>query len=121
MHRISLAAAALSAMVGCAAPQAGADASAGGRDCFRTVEVSGYDIVDEHRVSVAINSRREYILTIRENTRALDWTNAVTLRSPSNFVCVGSGDGAQLVGGNTALFYRVVRVERAPEPAPAGS
>lgn len=112
MHRILLAAAAL-ALAGCAATQTGAETAAS-RDCFRTLDVGGYGVVDEHTVRVHISPQREYYLTINANTRDLDWTHAISIRSNTSFICVGNGAGVQLMGGDPPFPYQVVRIERAP-------
>jgi hypothetical protein len=101
------------------APQA--DTAA--RDCFRTLDVSGYGVVDDRRIRVHVSPQREYILTIGQTVRNLDWTHAISIRSVSSFVCVGNGLGVQLLGGDPPLTYSVVQVERAPQETatPQGS
>jgi hypothetical protein len=118
MLRPLLAAAAALALAACAAQTAGDGAA---RDCFRTLDVSGYGVLDEHRIRVSINPQREYYLTVRHNTRDLDWTQAITLRSTTSFICVGNGLGVEVMGGNPPVPYPVVNIERAPLEAPTGS
>ncbi len=97
-------------------------ASAGDRDCFRSLDVRGYSLVDDHRVKLRISPAREYILTIPQQSRDLDWTHAISVRSASNFICVGDPSGVQLMGGDPPFPFQVIHVERAPtEVAEQGS
>jgi hypothetical protein len=116
MLRTLLVASALSALAACAGTQGAQSegAAAATRDCFRTMDVSGYGVVDEHRVRVHISPQREYYLTINANTRDLDWTHAISIRSMTSFICVGDGAGVQLMGGDPPFPYQVTRIERAP-------
>jgi len=92
------------------------------RDCFRTADVTGYGIQDEHRVRVSVGSSRHYYLSIDENTRDLDWTHALRLQSSTSFVCVGDiASGAQIIGGEPVRWYLVRSIERAPDDTPQGS
>lgn len=114
------AATALAAILGAcatAAPSEGAQR----RDCFRALDVRGYGVVDEHRVRVHISPQREYVLTIPANTRELDWTHAISIRSVTSFICVGEPSNVQLMGGDPPLPYQVTNIERMPQSAPSGS
>lgn len=107
------------ALCGCATPAA--DESVAARDCFRSLDIDGYGIVDDRRVRVSVSPRRDYILTIRRDTRNLDWAHAIAIRSGTSFVCVGNGLGVELVGGDPPQHYPVVNIERAPQEPPAES
>jgi len=121
MVRLTLIAAAL-AVAACASPTGASSASASSdRDCFRSLDVRGYSVLDDHRVQLRVSPSREYILTIPEQSRNLDWTHAISVRSMSNFICVGDPSGVQLMGGEPALPYQVTNIERAPSDAPQGS
>lgn len=110
MLRTILTAVAL-ALAACAST---AESTSDGRDCFRSTDVHGFSIVDDHRVKLRINSQRQYIVTIRRDTDDLDWANSMSVRSPAGFVCVGQPHGVQLVGGNPETYYYVTAIERAP-------
>lgn len=121
MLRLTILAAAL-ALSACASPT-GASASAAGsdRDCFRSLDVRGYSVVDDHRVQLRVSPSREYILIIPQQTRNLDWTHAISVRSASSFICVGDPSGVQLMGGDPPQPYQVSHVERAPTEVAQGS
>lgn len=122
MLRIALIASALT--LSACASSTGATASNAGseRDCFRSVDVRGYSVVDEHRVKLRISPAREYILTIPQNSRDLDWTHAISVRSASSFICVGDPSGVRLMGGDPPMPFMVTNIERAPiETADQGS
>lgn len=114
-------AATAAALVACTTPQGGAQRTSGDRDCFRTADVSSYGVEDDHRVRVHISPQREYLFTIGQDVRNLDWSHAITIRSTTSFVCVGNGLGVQLVGGDPPFPYPVTNIERAPQDAPSGS
>ncbi|MGQ0532956.1 MAG: DUF6491 family protein [Caulobacteraceae bacterium] len=103
------------ALTACASPSTATSAGEV-RDCFRSMDVHGFSIVDDHRVKLRINAQRQYIFTIRRDTDDLDWANSISVRSPTNFVCVGQPNGVQLVGGNPETYYIVTAIERAPPP-----
>lgn len=114
MLRIALLAAALT-LGACASSATTTASNAGGdRDCFRALDVRGYSVVDEHRVKLRISPAREYILSIPQNSRELDWTRAISVRSASNFICVGDPSGVQLMGGDPPMPFQVTHIERAP-------
>ncbi|HYD86563.1 MAG TPA: DUF6491 family protein [Vitreimonas sp.] len=121
MLRKLAAAAALLALGACASATTDTASSAEGRDCFRTVDVRGYGVVDEHRIRARVSTSREYYLTIAQNTRDLDWNHAIAIRSTTSFICVGNGAGVQVLGGDPAIPYQVTRIERAPDDTPPGS
>lgn len=120
MFRKLAAAAALLALGACASPSA-ETASAEDRDCFRTLDVRNYGVVDDHRIRARVSTTREYYLTIPQNTRDLDWNHAIAIRSTTSFICVGNGLGVQVLGGDPPIPYQVTRIERAPDDTPPGS
>jgi len=121
MLRSALLGAAVLALSACAGAQTTNPGARAERDCFRALDVSGYGVVDENRIRVTVSPQREYIFTIPQNTRDLDWTHAIAIRSVTSFVCVGNGAGVHLMGGDPPLPYQVTRIERAPHTAPLGS
>jgi len=121
MLRNFVAAAALLALGACASTPQSADNAGSSRDCFRTLDVRSYGVVDEHRVRARVSTTREYYLTINQNTRDLDWNHAIAIRSNVSFICVGNGAGVQVLGGDPPVSYAVTRIERAPDDTPPGS
>lgn len=114
MLRFALLAAALT-LGACASTTTTTASNAGGdRDCFRSLDVRGYSVVDEHSVKLRVSPAREYILSIPQNSRELDWTHAMSVRSASNFICVGDPSGVQLMGGDPPMPFQVTNIERAP-------
>lgn len=107
-----LAALAAVAVSACAGAQT--EGAAAERDCFRTMDIRTYGIVDEHRVRVHISPARQYYLTINENVQNLDWNHAISVRSTMSFICTGNGLGVQVMGGDPAIPYQVINIERAP-------
>jgi hypothetical protein len=106
------------------AQTASAAPAAGDRDCFAASAVSGFSFVDNHHVRLSVGPSRDYILTTTWNARDLDWTQAIALRSSSNFICTGNGLGVEVVGGPNHQTYPITGIARAPEaspPAPQGS
>lgn len=107
--------AAVSALAACASPGTSTASNAGGdRDCFRALDVKGYGIVDERRVRLRVSPQRQYILTITQNTRDLDYDHNVAVRSVTSFICVGNPSGVTLMGGDPPFPYQVTAIERAP-------
>lgn len=120
MLRNVIAVAFLAAISACASPP-DHDTDSAARDCFRTIDVRGYGVVDDRRIRATVSSSREYYLTLSQSTRDLDWTQAVALRSTTSFICVGNGLGVEVTGGDPPIRYQVTRIERAPDDTPAGS
>lgn len=89
-------------------------------DCFRSSEVTGYGVVDEHHVRLSVGTR-DYIFTIVGNSRDLDWNHAISVRSITTFICTGNGTGVQLMGGEPPVPTQVTMIERGDHPAPQGS
>ncbi|ANP47212.1 DUF6491 family protein [Candidatus Viadribacter manganicus] len=113
MLRFALVAGAL-ALGACASSTADTRSQSASRDCFRSLDVRGYSVVDDHSVKLRISPAREYILTIPQNSRDLDWTHAISVRSSSNFICVGDPSGVQLLGGDPPMPFQVTNIERVP-------
>lgn len=105
---------ALSACASSNAQSTSAGSPGGSRDCFRSLDVRGYSVVDDHSVKLRISPAREYILTIPQNSRDLDWTHAISVRSASSFICVGDPSGVQLMGGDPPMPFQVTNIERVP-------
>ena len=121
MLRFSVLAATL-ALIACASPTGASTASASSdRDCFRAVDVSSYGVLDDHRVRLHVSPSREYVLTIAQQTRDLDWSHAISVRSVSSFICVGDPSGVRLMGGDPPFPYQVTSVDRLPTETAQGS
>lgn len=122
MLRTFLLAAAALALSACASTTETADgAPAERRDCFRALDVSGYGVIDAHTIRVTVSPAREYALTVNQNTRDIDWTHAISIRSATSFICTGNGAGVSILGGDPPIPAQVTRIERLPPTAPAGS
>lgn len=102
------------ALGACTGTQAAEGGSSLRRDCFRTLDVRTYGVVDEHRVRVHVSPAREYYLTINENVQNLDWNHAISIRSTLSFICTGDGANVQVMGGDPPIPYQVISIERAP-------
>lgn len=120
MLRILVIASAL-ALSACATGEQATANSGESRDCFRTLDVRGYSVLDEHRIGVRVSSQRQYALTIPTNTRDLDWTHAIAIDSVTSFICVGRPSGVTLVGGEPVFRHQVTAIERIPTEAVEGS
>ena len=117
MLRFGLFALAL-AVTGCATDGA-TQTAAGGRDCFRSSQVNGYNVIDDHHVELRVGVNERYILETDWNARDLNWDNRIGLRSSTGSICTGNGLGVDLIGGEPHRRYTVVSITRAPEPAQA--
>ena len=118
MLRLSVLAATL-VLIACASPTGASSASASNdRDCFRSLDVRSYGVVDDHRVRLHVSPSREYILTIPQQTRDLDWTHAIAVRSSTGRICTGNGIGVEIIGGDPQRTYPVSQITRAPDNAP---
>jgi hypothetical protein len=100
----------------CTTPE-GATA-AGGRDCFRTAQVSGFNVIDRNNIEVRVSPSRRYVLTTNWPTHNLNFSEAVGLRTPTGFACVGDSVGVEIVGGRPVQRFPVQSIARAPEPTP---
>ncbi len=112
------------ALGACASTESTSASAATGesRDCFRALDVRGYSVIDEHTVGVRISPARRYALTIPSNSRDLDWTHSISIRSVTSFICVGQPSGVSLYGGDPPFPHQVTAIERLPvETADQGS
>lgn len=89
-----------------------------GRDCFNARNVSGYTYIDNEHVGISVGANRKYILTTMFNARDLDWTQAIAIRSTTDWICVGNGLGVEVIGGEPRRNYPITAIERAPDEAP---
>lgn len=115
MVRVSFIALAL-ALSACASTGA-QTADAGGRDCFRSSQVRGYNVVDDTHVELRVGANDRYILETGWNARDLDWNERIGLRSSTGSICTGNGLGVEIIGGEPRRRYTIVSIARAPEPA----
>lgn len=121
--RIVLFAATALALAACASQaQDMAGAQPEGRDCFRTEDVDGFSMIDDHTVRVRVSPNRSYALQVQGSARGLDYSQALAIRSrPSGWVCEGSGAGVDIFGGEPlSRRWPVMSVARIPD-APTGS
>jgi hypothetical protein len=105
-------------LAACAGAQTGAQQGASTRDCFRSEQVSGYNVIDNTHIGLSVGASREYILTTLWNARDLDWTHAIAIRSGTGQICTGNGLGVELIGGDPRRTYPVSEIARAPDDAP---
>jgi len=87
-------------------------------DCFRSEQVSGYSVIDDHNIGLSVGASRRYVLTTSWNARDLDWTQAIALRSATGRICTGNGLGVQIIGGAPQRTYPVTQISRAPDDSP---
>jgi hypothetical protein len=124
MKRMGILLAAAFALAACATGETvntAASAPGGERDCFRSDDVNGYSIIDDHNIGLRARSKN-YILTTAWNTRDLDWTHAIGIRSTSGWICTGSGIGVDVIGGEPSRNYPISSIARAPnDEQPTGS
>jgi hypothetical protein len=120
MSRTSILAAAALFLTGCASTseQAGAPAA---RDCFRANTARGFEVIDERHIAVNVGAARRYILTTAWDVHAIDFSQAIALRSATGSICVGNGLGVEVIGGDPQQRYNVTSIERAPDRAPQGT
>lgn len=107
------------ALAACATTEQSADAGARDRDCFSASAISGYNVVDDHNVSVRVGANRNYNFSLDWNARDLDWSHAIAIRSQTNFICTGTGLGIRIIGGEPQRDYYVREITRAPDRQPA--
>lgn len=116
MLRLLLLAATLT-LSACATQAPGVSTTAS-RDCFRTMDVNGYSVLDQNRVAVRVGPRRSYALTVAMNTREFHLSQQIALRSTTSFVCVGDPIGVELYAGDLGLSHRIIAIERVQETEP---
>jgi len=118
MLRIGIFASAL-ALSACASTDAQTSA-ASARDCFRSENVNGFDVVDERTIEVRVGASRRYLLTTNWPTNNLDYAQRIAIRSTTGSICAGNGLGVEIVGGDPQTAYPIQSIARAPDPAPQG-
>lgn len=76
-------------------------AAPGGRDCFRSSDVTGYRLTDPSTVRVSVGAGRHYALTVRPNANDLDFSEDIAISaSPSNLICTGESLGVEIMAGH---------------------
>jgi len=106
-------------LAACASTDNGAQQNASASsDCFRSEQVNGYDVVDNNHVRLSVGANRHYILTTLWNSRDLDWTHAIAIRSSTGRICTGNGLGVELIGGDPRRTYPISEIARAPDDEP---
>ncbi|MEQ1810368.1 MAG: DUF6491 family protein [Terricaulis sp.] len=106
-------------LAACASTESyGQQTASSSSDCFRAEQVNGYDVVDNNHVRISVGANRHYILTTLWNSRDLDWTHAIAIRSSTGRICTGNGLGIQLIGGDPSRTYPVSEIARAPDDEP---
>lgn len=85
------------------------------RDCFRSSQVNGYNVIDNHNVRISTGASRDYILSTTWNVRDLDWTHSIGIRSRTGLICTGNGLGVDVIGGDPRRTYPITSITRAPE------
>jgi len=108
----------LRTLAACASTSASDGQSASSLDCFRSEQVSGYSVIDNHNIGLSVGASRRYVLTTGWNARDLDWTLAIALRSSTGRICTGNGLGVQIIGGDPQRTYPVTQISRAPDDNP---
>ena len=117
MLRIGILASAALILSACATSEA-QTASAGDRDCFRSAQVRGFNVIDRSTVQISVGASRHYLLTTNWPTTNLDFSQRIAIRSSTGYVCTGNGLGVEIVGGEPQQTYPIQSIARAPEPAP---
>lgn len=105
-------------LAACATTTPSGDQAASSIDCFRSEQVSGYNVIDNNNVSLRVGANREYRLTTLWNVRDLDWTQAIAIRSATGNICTGNGLGVELIGGDPRRTYPVSQIARVPDDNP---
>ncbi len=118
MIRILTAILCLWTLAACASTAPGNGQTASSQDCFRSEQVSGYNVIDNNHVGLRVGASRQYILTTMWNSRDLDWTHAIAIRSSTGRICTGNGLGVDLIGGDPQRTYPVSAITRAPGEDP---
>ncbi|MBL8546874.1 MAG: hypothetical protein JNL81_10440 [Hyphomonadaceae bacterium] len=105
-------------LAACASTETASTDTAGGSECFRSEQVTGYSVVDNNHVKLSVGASRDYILTTTWNARDLDWTQAIAIRSSTGRICTGNGLGVELIGGTPQRNYPISQITRAPDDNP---
>jgi hypothetical protein len=113
----ALAITALVALSACATEPGDQAAAPADRDCFNANNVTGFSYVDENHIRLSVGANRNYTLTTMFNARDLDWTQAIAIRSTTNWICTGNGLGVELIGGDPRRTYPINEIAREPDEA----
>lgn len=92
-------------------------ASAGARDCFRSENVNGFNMVDRNTIEVRVGASRRYLLTTNWPADELNYAERIAIRSTTGQICTGNGLGVEIFGGRPPVAYPIQAIARAPEPA----
>lgn len=110
---------ALIALTLAACASTGADtAGAGDRECFRSENVNGFNMVDRNTIEIRVGASRRYLLTTNWPTTELNFAERIAIRSTTGQICTGNGLGVEIIGGHPPIAYPIQGIVRAPEPAP---
>lgn len=118
MLRLGLLASVVLTLAACASasePTAAAD-----RDCFRSENVNGFNVVDRNTIQVNVGASRRYLLTTDWPTGNLDFSQRIAIRSTTGLICTGNGLGVEIIGGEPITTYPIQSIARAPDPAAQG-
>jgi hypothetical protein len=72
-------------------------------------------VIDDHRVRVSVRSSRRYILSTSWNAHDLAWTEAIAIRSTTDWICTSNGLGVEVIGGRPYRAYPITGVAREEE------
>ena len=119
IRTIALAAAAFALSACGTSPERSDSAASTSDDCFRNNLISGFNVVDAHRVRVMAGTRH-YILTVNQPTTELSLTTAISVESPRDRICVGEPLGVAI--HSEGRSYPVSAIVRDPASVdPVGS
>jgi hypothetical protein len=104
-------------LAACASDPGAQASNAGGRDCFRDSQVSGFNVVGDNAVKVNISPGRDYLLTVDHSAHQLATSEHIAIAAPpSGLICTGNGLGVNLRGGDVpGDRWTVTSIARAPE------
>jgi hypothetical protein len=105
------------ALAACASDPAAQASEAGGRDCFRNDQISGFNVVGDNAVKVNVSPSRDYLLTVNHSAHQLETSEHIAIDAPgSGLICTGNGLGVNLRGGDVpGDRWVVTSIVRAPE------
>jgi hypothetical protein len=115
--RLVILAAALAMVTACASATDVAEGPApAGRDCFRSDDVSGFNIMDDDTLRIRVLANRNYSVSANQIGRDLRFEQGVTLRSRTGWICTGDTPDLDVFGhGIVPRRYLVRSVERIVE------
>ena len=115
--RTLLLAAAAAGLAACATAQSASMTPSEGRDCFHADSVSGFSVIDDHNVGISVGASRRYTMHTDWDVSDLDWTQAITLRSDSSWICTGNVFGqVEVTGGSLNRSFPIQTITRDPDP-----